>query len=202
MNMSGEVRPQGSVVKDGGGAFARPQVISVVGLKKSGKTSVVEAIVRGLTSRGFTAGTVKSMHHSVLTLDVKGKDTFRHRSAGGDFVLALSKGETALIWDTPERLTLEDILARIPKPVDFLVCEGLEDAGADGDILVVMAVWDEAGIAATRDVRTITGRLVAYSGRYANLAAEHDGKPVFNVLSDEGAGGLVDLLLEECGKGT
>jgi molybdopterin-guanine dinucleotide biosynthesis protein B len=181
--------------KDGG-----PVIISIVGLKKSGKTSVVEAVVKGLVSRGYRVGTIKSMMHAAVSLDVQGKDTFRHRAAGADFVYALSRKETALIWDTPGRMKLKYLEEHMPAHADFLVSESLEDEGLGEDVLVIMAAWDPEGVEETWKVRDISGRLLGYSGRMANELSSLGGLPVFNVLEEEGAESLVRLLLKESGR--
>ena len=66
------------------------KAIAVVGTKKTGKTTLVEALVRSLAEHG-RVGTVKSMlHHSVDRGDTK-----RHYDAGADVVIGL--GDARLV---------------------------------------------------------------------------------------------------------
>ena len=56
-------------------------VFGVTGWKNSGKTTLVEALVRELTGRGWRIATVKHAHHD-FDIDKEGTDSFRHRKAG------------------------------------------------------------------------------------------------------------------------
>jgi molybdopterin-guanine dinucleotide biosynthesis protein len=119
-------------------------VVSLIGLKKCGKTTTAEALIREFKRRELRVGGVKSMPHSSFTIDVKGKDTWRHREAGADFVVSLSKDELVFMerWgkergeegvnhentgseDGAGRPGLEDVLRLVPGDTDVLVCEGL-----------------------------------------------------------------------------
>ena len=57
------------------------RVIGVAGFKNSGKTTLVEKLVRALTAKGYRIATVKHAHHS-FDMDHEGRDSFRHRKAG------------------------------------------------------------------------------------------------------------------------
>ena len=78
-------------------------IVSLIGLKKTGKTTCIEALIKEFKSRGMKVGTVKSMVHSKFTIDTEGKDTWRHQEAGADFVVSLSKDEIAYIEKRPAR---------------------------------------------------------------------------------------------------
>ena len=58
------------------------RVYGVTGWKNSGKTTIVERLVRELTARGLTVSTVKHAHHAT-DVDRPGRDSHRHREAGG-----------------------------------------------------------------------------------------------------------------------
>ena len=57
------------------------QIYGVVGWKNSGKTGLMERLVKEVTGRGFSVSTVKHAHHS-FDVDHPGKDSHRHRVAG------------------------------------------------------------------------------------------------------------------------
>ncbi len=76
-----------------------PQVITIVGHSNSGKTTLVENLIPELKRRGYRVGTIKHTHHG-FSMDQKGKDTYRHRAAGADAVLAASPGRIALVKST------------------------------------------------------------------------------------------------------
>ncbi|MFB0500664.1 MAG: molybdopterin-guanine dinucleotide biosynthesis protein B, partial [Candidatus Hadarchaeaceae archaeon] len=54
------------------------RTIVIAGRKNSGKTKVIEGLVKELTSRGYSVGTVKHVPKQGFTLDQSGTDTWRH----------------------------------------------------------------------------------------------------------------------------
>ncbi len=72
--------------------------VCIVGAKNSGKTTLIERIVRLLTSQGKKVATVKHTGHD-HTFDTAGKDTFKHRRAGSEVTMAIGNAETAVFAD-------------------------------------------------------------------------------------------------------
>ena len=73
-----------------------PFIINVVGIgRKSGKTSLIEVLVRGLSKRGYRVATVK--HISEGSFDTTDKDTWKHLHAGAIQVIAVSPNEIVSI---------------------------------------------------------------------------------------------------------
>lgn len=173
-------------------------IVSLVGLKKTGKTTTAEALVREFVSRGMKVGALKAMPHGTFTIDPSGKDTARVREAGAHVVVAVSDAEVAIIERRRDRPALCRILAMIP-PVDVLVCEGLED---DPDCaLTVLIASSPSDLEETARVRGRRRNVVAVAGMVAN---DHDGStlmglPVVNAAVPDGAVRLVDLLLARAG---
>ena len=100
------------------------RVYGVTGWKNSGKTTLVEALVRDITGRGLRVSTVKHAHHA-FDLDQPGKDSYRHRHAGAGQVLIASRARWALMTELrdAEEPSLADLLARLD-PVDLVLVEG------------------------------------------------------------------------------
>lgn len=100
------------------------KVIGVAGFKNSGKTTLVEKLVRHLTGLGYRVSTVKHAHHS-FDIDHEGRDSFRHREAGASEVAVISRERTAIIHELrgEEPPTLGDVLARL-QPCDLVIVEG------------------------------------------------------------------------------
>ena len=172
-------------------------VISVVGLKKTGKTTVVERIVKRLVEMGFRVGTIKSMVHSNFTIDVKGKDTYRHRQAGASFVISLSRNETAFIRNNPRQQDLEELSQLFTEDTDVVVAEGLRDTGPD--IYQLVACKDLEMMEETMRVRNISKNVLALTGILANEISEHPQYPIFNVTKDDELTLLLELLIEKIG---
>ena len=95
------------------------KVISVVGTKKTGKTTLVTALVRSLAKHG-RVGTIKNMvSHPVDTGDTK-----RHFDAGADVIIGLGEARLKV---TRERGDLDLALADLEaEGVDYVVVEGFK----------------------------------------------------------------------------
>lgn len=103
------------------------QVISVVSVRSdSGKTTVIEHLVRELKARGYRVATVKHIPKENFTVDREGSDSWKHARAGADAVVALSPGEAAFMLKTPEEMSLESVLERLQSfgSYDFVLIEG------------------------------------------------------------------------------
>jgi molybdopterin-guanine dinucleotide biosynthesis protein MobB len=96
------------------------KVISVVGTKKTGKTTLATALVRSLKQHG-KVGTIKNMAgHSIDR-----GDTMRHFDAGADTVIGLGDGQLKL----KRGGTLESALAELERDgMDFVVVEGFKQS--------------------------------------------------------------------------
>ena len=95
------------------------KVISVVGTKKTGKTTMVAALVASLAKHG-KVGTIKNMAGH----PVDRGDTKRHFDAGADVVIGLGEARLKV---TRERGDLESALAELEaEGVDYAVVEGFK----------------------------------------------------------------------------
>ncbi len=104
------------------------KVISVVGYKKSGKTSVVSALVRNLSGFG-TVGTIK--HMGEQRLNPAETDTGRHFDAGADMVIGITGAEAigTEVVSFSRNLNLEDALDLLcDQGLDFAVVEGFKES--------------------------------------------------------------------------
>lgn len=100
-------------------------IMAVVGSRKSGKTTTVETLVRGLTERGYRVGTAKHVSEADFTIDTKGKDTWRHAEAGAHIVVSIARNEIAVMKkvDTTN-YSLKKIVEEYQDEVDVIVLEG------------------------------------------------------------------------------
>lgn len=126
------------------------KVISVVGTKKTGKTTLVCALVAALSKYG-RVGTIKNMvSHSVD----KG-DTKRHFDAGADMVVGL--GEAHLIVKR-ERGDLDSALAELEaEGMDYVVVEGFKHSDL---AKIVMADIDVTNVVQRVDLADVSPALV------------------------------------------
>lgn len=99
------------------------KIISVVGYKKTGKTILVERIVKALKKYG-SVGTVKHLHeHRINTPDT---DTWKHMQAGADVVIGVTPDELVKFSHDNNLTTALNELA--DAGVDFGVVEGFKDS--------------------------------------------------------------------------
>ena len=63
------------------------KVITLVGVRKSGKTTTVTGLIREMKKRGYRVGTVKSVFCPEFSMDTKDSNTWKHREAGADLVM-------------------------------------------------------------------------------------------------------------------
>jgi len=113
------------------------KVISVVGTKKTGKTTLVAALVASLAKHG-KVGTIKNMAGH----DVDRGDTKRHFDAGADVVIGLGEARLKV---TRERGDLDSALAELERDgMDYVVVEGFKHSNLPkivmGDIEVTNVV--------------------------------------------------------------
>ena len=73
--------------------------MTVVGSKKSGKTTVVCSLVEQLKVAGYKVATMKFFERA-SRIDVNDKETDLHRKAGADITIASGVSETAILIST------------------------------------------------------------------------------------------------------
>jgi molybdopterin-guanine dinucleotide biosynthesis protein B len=102
-------------------------IVAVVGSSNSGKTKAVEALIKGLSNRGYMVASAKHIPEPDFTIDTEGKDTWRHTKAGASVVLSIAPNELTAIKkvDTTE-YSLEQIAAETPDEVDIIILEGFK----------------------------------------------------------------------------
>ena len=179
-------------------AALSPCIVSVVGLKKSGKTAVVTALLSELRSHGHRVGSIKKMEHT-LSLDAEGTDTRRHADAGAEVVVALLEGETVRFERSQPSRSMRDIFALFPRDTAFLVCEGMVDRSAPQAIVLCLRTMDD--LAETLTVRGIqAGTVLAVSGvaaAGAHGAVGPAGVPVFDTADAAQLRALTDLIIKK-----
>lgn len=100
------------------------KIFGVTGWKNSGKTGLVERLVKEITGRGLVVSTMKHAHHT-FDVDHKGKDSQRHRIAGANEVLLTSSKRWALMHELRGQTepTMDELLAHV-SPCDLVIIEG------------------------------------------------------------------------------
>jgi molybdopterin-guanine dinucleotide biosynthesis protein B len=154
-------------------------VFAVSGLSGSGKTALVESIIRGLLDRGYTVASAKSSIHNPT--DKVGSDTWRHRQAGAELTVFFGPKETQVNYGGVIGLKA----ALLGREFDFLIVEGMKSSmipkvWCTGDQeyavdslppnTIAVVGWDSADIAASPGPLLLRTKELE---RILNLVIEH-----------------------------
>lgn len=131
-------------------------VVSFIGHSNSGKTTLLEKVVRELKIRGYRVAVVKHTHHD-FEMDKPGKDTWRLRQAGGDIVVLSSRNKVAVVEHLDTEPTLDEIIAPFKGKVDIVLSEGYKNGNA-AKILVKASGQDEELLCHEKPLATISAR--------------------------------------------
>lgn len=107
--------------------MGRQKIIIIVGRSNSGKTTLVEKLIRHYKSEGKKVSAIKSMRHD-FQMDHEGKDTWRYREAGA-FSAAITNGRTmAFVSDIDDDFNPLDIAHRYFPDSDIIIIEGYKES--------------------------------------------------------------------------
>lgn len=100
------------------------KIVSIVGKKNTGKTSLTVKVIEELTRRGYKVGSIKHSHHT-MEMDKENTDTWRHKQAGSEVVVGI--GSTTF-FNVRKEMDLNRLLFLIKTldDVDFVVIEGFK----------------------------------------------------------------------------
>ena len=102
-------------------------VVCFIGPKNSGKTTLLEKVIRALAASGIRVAAVKHDAHD-FEIDREGKDSYRFAAAGAGTVLIASATKTALVERTADPPTLESLIARHVRNADLVLAEGYKSS--------------------------------------------------------------------------
>jgi len=99
------------------------RAVAFIAKSGTGKTTLVEKVLRRLKERGYRVGAIKHDAHR-FDIDHSGKDSYRFTAAGAD-VMVISSGEkTAMVERNAESPSVEDLLSRFCARMDIVLVEG------------------------------------------------------------------------------
>lgn len=101
----------------------------VAAASNSGKTTLIEKIVRILKARGLHVAVIK--HASAgFDLDKPGKDSWRFQQAGADAVVLIGPGLMALMKKTEREPSPQELEKMVPD-ADIIIHEGFKKAAVN-----------------------------------------------------------------------
>ncbi len=100
------------------------KIVSIVGKKNTGKTSLTVKVIEELTKRGYNVASIKHSHHSI-EMDKENTDTWKHKQAGANLVVGV--GSTTF-FNARKEMDLNRILFLIKHmdEFDFVIIEGFK----------------------------------------------------------------------------
>ncbi|MBI2868632.1 MAG: molybdopterin-guanine dinucleotide biosynthesis protein B [Chloroflexi bacterium] len=103
-------------------------IISIVGRSKTGKTTLLEALIAELKSRGYRLATIKHSAEDV-EFDKADKDTWRFTRAGSDLSAISSRSKLAVFKDLDYDFDPLDLARFICWDYDLILTEGFKKRG-------------------------------------------------------------------------
>lgn len=104
-----------------------PYVLGVSGYSNTGKTRIMEYLIRALKAEGYKVGTIKH-HVGDFEVDKPGKDSYKHRKAGSDRVILASDEKYVTMTegfagDKNDPIVLKDLI-EAQADMDVVLFEG------------------------------------------------------------------------------
>lgn len=104
----------------------RPPLVTIVGRKNAGKTTLVVRLAAALGRRGHRVMTIKHGTHT-FNIDPATTDTYRHFHEGeAERVAMVAPDKFALVMRIDGALAPEEIAERYMSDADVVVCEGFK----------------------------------------------------------------------------
>jgi len=104
------------------------KALSFVAKSGTGKTTLLEKVIRELKDRGYKLGVIKHDAHC-FDIDHPGKDSHRLTAAGADTMLISSPEKLALIKRHPASPPVDELLETYFGDVDIVLTEGFKKSG-------------------------------------------------------------------------
>ncbi len=151
---------------DRGRKISVMKIAGIVGYSNTGKTTVIENIIKELKKRGRSCAVIKNVHCSIQ-IDKNGTDTQRHINAGAEMSAAWGRDETVVFYN--RRIRLVNIVGK--SNYDYLLLEGCSDML----LPKIVTAKDIESLEAKLDKHTI-----AISGVIAGEMTRYKRLPVLN----------------------
>jgi molybdopterin-guanine dinucleotide biosynthesis protein MobB len=104
------------------------KAVSFIARSGTGKTTLVEGVIRILKQRGYKVGALKHDAYR-FDIDYPGKDSHRFTAAGADSMLITSSAKLALVKQHAAAPPLDELLERYFDDVDIVLTEGFKQSG-------------------------------------------------------------------------
>jgi len=157
------------------------KAFQICGFHKSGKTTTTSEMIKRLKLTHKNIASIKDIHFEGFQIDQPNTNTYVHKQAGADPVIARGEFETDFLYQ--HKIEFLDITRKIS--ADWLVVEGFHDF----PLPKIVCGKTEAEVDQYLDRLTF-----AISGVIANTLREYRELPVFNCLDEKQADQLFALV--------
>lgn len=164
-------------------------VVAIIGGKKSGKTSAMQALIREFSCRGYRVAAVKHISEEDFTIDTVNKDTWKFAKAGAKTVVSVASHEIATIEKIEAcNITIDGIRKKCAGS-DVILIEGFRSlVGRRLDIPKIVAVKSAEEVSvALENFKPI----IAFTGPY-NASSIASNLLYIDVLKEGGK--IADLV--------
>ncbi len=101
-------------------------IISIVGKKNTGKTTLIKYLIPELKEQGYRVGTLK-YNIRKFDIDHEGKDTYKYYHSGADSVAISSQNEFVVMKKMATPPTLHEIIETYLNNVNVVLVEGYRE---------------------------------------------------------------------------
>ncbi|MDA8053361.1 MAG: molybdopterin-guanine dinucleotide biosynthesis protein B [Deltaproteobacteria bacterium] len=103
-----------------------PKIVSFIAKSGTGKTTLIEKIIKILAERGYKVSSLKHTDHD-FDADIPGKDSWRHKNAGAYSTMLLSEKKMVFFSDIETPRGIKDIILKFFGGSDIVIIEGFKD---------------------------------------------------------------------------
>jgi len=158
-------------------------VVSIVGRKNSGKTTLIEGIVPELTKRGFRIGIIKHKIHEIRMEDIdrKGKDTYRYQTCGAEVVVLAGPNKLMLNKTISKPWLIDQIIRFYMDGLDLVLTEGYKSEDKPKIEVFRQEIGGEEGLLCSQEKDNL---VAVVSDRRFNLALPCFGLNDYGLIAD------------------
>jgi molybdopterin-guanine dinucleotide biosynthesis protein B len=107
-----------------------PAVVSFLARSGTGKTTLIEKIIKILSQKGYKVSSIKHTDHNV-SADTEGKDSWRHKNAGAFSTMLISKEKISFFSDIEPSvdISIDRLISDFFTGSDIVIIEGFKELG-------------------------------------------------------------------------
>ena len=107
-----------------------PAAVSLLARSGTGKTTLIEKIIKILSAKGYKVSSIKHTDHNIFA-DTEGKDSWRHKNAGTFSTMLISQKKISFFSDIDPSAdnSIDRLISQFFADSDIVVIEGFKELG-------------------------------------------------------------------------